>query len=108
LLRGEIFRSNALRNGLLPITLGEIDWRRVLTAAEAPAMLTIDLAAQQIVLPDDTAIAFSFPDQERLALLNGWDEIDGIRARYGEATAAFEARQQAASPWLWERERTDG
>lgn len=100
---GEIFRANALRNGLLPVTLSETEWRCVLAAAEARQSVTIDLA-EQVVLLDDSSIPFVIPDQERVALLNGWDEIDGIRARYADATAAFEARQRADSPWLWEKE----
>ncbi|QGN55885.1 3-isopropylmalate dehydratase small subunit [Novosphingobium sp. Gsoil 351] len=101
---GEIFRANALRNGLLPITLGDSEWRRVLAAAKAGDCVAIDLASQQIGLHDETSIAFALSDQERVALLNGWDEIDGIRVRYGTATAEFEARQRAAAPWLWEKD----
>ena len=105
---GEIFRTNALRNGMLPVTLGEADWHRVLSVAEAHKCLTIDLAAQTIALGEEPSIAFEMPGQERTALLNGWDEIDGIRLRYAAATADFEARQQAASPWLWEKELSHG
>lgn len=100
---GEIFRTNALRNGMLPITLGGEDWQRILAAAESSSSLTIDLAAQQIEMPEGTLIGFAIHEQERTALLNGWDEIDGIRSNYGAATAAFEARQRADSPWLWEK-----
>ena len=99
---GEIFRTNALRNGILPVTLDTPEWARSVKAAEAGASLTIDLAAQRILLPDEPPIAFALAEQERLALLNGWDEIDGIRSRYAAATAAFEARQRSASPWLWQ------
>jgi 3-isopropylmalate dehydratase small subunit len=105
---GEIFRNNALRNGLLPVTLGKPDWQRALAAAQARETLSIDLPAQQIDLTDGTTINFALPDQERVALLNGWDEIDGIRARYAAATAEFETRQRAAAPWLWERDPANG
>lgn len=101
---GEIFRNNALRNGLLPITLSMSDWRRTLAVAEALAALTIDLAAKQIFLHEGTTISFWMSDQERVSLLNGWDEIDGIRSRYSKETDAFEARQRAQSPWLWDKE----
>ena len=50
----------------------------------------------------------TLPEDERHALLNGWDEIDGIRARYSAAITAFETRQRETAPWLWTKELTDG
>lgn len=105
---GEIFRTNALRNGMLPVTVDQPAWERLLQAAQERARLTIDLAAQTIEVPGQAPIAFALPERERTALLNGWDEIDGIRARYAAATTEFETRQRAASPWLWDKEIANG
>ena len=105
---GEIFRANMLRNGMLPITLPEAEWRLVLAAAELAEPVTIDLLSSAIMLVDGSDINFTLPENERQALLNGWDEIDSIRARYGEAIAAFELCQRKSAPWLWDKEPIDG
>ena len=105
---GEIFRANLLRNGMLPVTLPEPEWRRVLAAAERAEPVTVDLLSSLIMLADGANIGFTLPEAERQALLNGWDEIDGIRARYGDAITAFEIGQRETSPWLWTKEPNDG
>ena len=105
---GEIFRANLLRNGMLPVTLSEADWRKVLAAAQLAEPITVDLLSGLIMLADGSNIGFTLPEDERQALLNGWDEIDGIRLRHGDAITAFETRQRAAAPWLWKKEPADG
>lgn len=105
---GEIFRANLVRNGMLPVTLLELQWRRVLMAAANNETLSIDLATNLITLADRTSVAFSLADAERQALLNGWDEIDGICAQYAGAISEFENRQRGTAPWLWEKELMDG
>ena len=105
---GEIFRANCVRNGMLAVTLAEPEWRQVLCAAERGDAVRVDLAASTVHLKDGSDIAFVLDDAERKALLNGWDEIDGIRAKYTDAITAFEHRQRNASPWLWEKEYANG
>ena len=101
---GEIFRANCVRNGMLPVTLAEPEWRRVLMAAANGEFVTVDLGERSIKLTDGAAITFTLPDADREALLNGWDEIDGIRAKYKQAITEFESRQRDTAPWLWEKE----
>lgn len=105
---GEIFRANCVRNGMLPVALKEPEWRRVLMTAANGELVTVDLGANRIELPDGTAITFSLPDADREALLNGWDEIDGIRAQYAQAITDFENRQRESAPWLWKKELVNG
>ena len=105
---GEIFRANCVRNGMLAVTLAQPVWGQVLEAAERCETVTVDPAESIIQLADGSDIAFTIADAEREALLNGWDEIDGIRAKYTDAIAAFEKRQREAAPWLWEKEMSDG
>jgi 3-isopropylmalate/(R)-2-methylmalate dehydratase small subunit len=105
---GEIFRSNAVRNGMLPITLGELQWSAILRAAEAAEAASVDLEAMTITLSGLAPIGFSIPGKERSALLSGCDEIDDILAHNRDAIAAFEARQRETSPWLWDKENTNG
>ena len=105
---GEIFRANCVRNGMLAVTLAEPEWQQVLRAAESGETVTVDLAMSTVHLADGSEIAFALEDAEREALLNGWDEIDGIRAKYTDAIADFERHQRNASPWLWEKDYSNG
>jgi 3-isopropylmalate dehydratase small subunit len=105
---GEIFRANCVRNGMLAVTLADAEWRRVLHAAERAERVTVDLEASVVELESGIIIPFVIAAAEREALLNGWDEIDGIRARFTDQIAKFEDRQRDTAPWLWEKELTDG
>jgi 3-isopropylmalate/(R)-2-methylmalate dehydratase small subunit len=81
---GDIFRTNARKVGLLPVTLPE-EQVRELMAAGSGAELTVDLEAQ-------TAGPFRFEiDQfERRCLLEGLDDI-AVTLRHEDEIAAFEA-----------------
>jgi 3-isopropylmalate/(R)-2-methylmalate dehydratase small subunit len=105
---GEIFRANCARNGMLAVTLADPEWWRVLEAAERGETVTVDLATSSVYLADGSEIGFAIADAEREALLNGWDEIDGIRASYMDAIADFETRQRNTAPWLWQKEHSNG
>ncbi len=98
---GEIFQSNCLNNGLLPITLPAEDYARVLAAAQAGQALTVDLAASTITLPDSPAIPFAIAERARQALLDGRDEIERIRQEAGASITAFELQQRRRQPWLY-------
>jgi 3-isopropylmalate/(R)-2-methylmalate dehydratase small subunit len=73
----DIFYNNALKNGLLPVTIGPQAHRRLLELlASAPqAELTIDLARQKVALPDGSEIEFQIDAFARTCLLNGVDEL---------------------------------
>jgi len=73
----DIFRQNALKNGLLPIALGEADHREVLArVAERPgALVRVDLEQQIVRAPGDREIAFTIDPFARQCLLQGVDEI---------------------------------
>jgi 3-isopropylmalate/(R)-2-methylmalate dehydratase small subunit len=85
----DIFRNNALKNGLLPIVVSEADWLRIETfAAQA---IGIDLEALQIALPDGTQIAFEIEAFARECLLRGVDQLGYLLAE-SDAIDRFEAR----------------
>ena len=105
---GEIFRANCVRNGMLAVTLAEPAWQQVLRAAESGETVTVDLAANTVQLADGSEIRFMLAEADREALLNGWDEIDGIRTKYTGAIAEFERQQRNNTPWLWEKEYSNG
>lgn len=97
---GDIFRANCFKNGILPITLGEVDHAQVLVAAEQAIPIEIDLETSCIILPGGEIIEFDVGDQQRRALMLGQDEIATILDEDAEAIAAFEAQQKQNAPWL--------
>jgi 3-isopropylmalate/(R)-2-methylmalate dehydratase small subunit len=99
---GELFRGNCIHNGILPIALpAEIMnalEARVLAAGGA-APFTVDLAAQCIVDPDGLAFEFSIDPADRIALLQGLDEI-GLTLQNADDISAWELRCRKQQPWL--------
>ena len=92
----DIFRNNALKNGLLPVTLPQPAHARLLQLlAESPhAQVTIDLAAQTATLPDGNAHAFPIDPFARHCLLNGVDEL-GFLLEADDHIAAYESTHPA-------------
>lgn len=87
----DIFRNNALKNGLLPIVVDQETYQLLLDLAdEAPrAELTVDLASQTVSYPGGS-ISFPIDPFNKTCLLNGVDELGYIMGFENEI-AAFEA-----------------
>jgi len=83
----DIFRSNSLKNGLLPIVVDEQTHAWLL--AHPGAALTVDLQASTLTLPDGTAVEFPIEAFARYCLLNGIDEL-GFLLQQAEAIARYE------------------
>ena len=87
----DIFRSNSLKNGLIPIIVDEETHKLLFDLAEeAPrAELTVDLATQTVSFPGGS---FTFPIDafNKTCLLNGVDEL-GYILGFEKEIAAFEA-----------------
>ena len=91
----DIFRSNALKNGLLPVVL---DAEIVDELLDAPGIeLSIDIAARQVTLPDGRAFAFPLDAFARTCLLEGVDQL-GYLLKQADAIAAFEQPHALPSP----------
>ncbi len=88
----DIFRNNALKNGLLPIEVSPAELARLfaLVDAEPGAELTVDLEAQELALPDGSAIGFSVDAFARRMILDGTDEL-GYLLNLEPQLAAYEA-----------------
>ena len=88
----DIFRNNALKNGLLPIIVDAPTHQMLFDLAEeAPrATLTVDLATQTLVLPDGRALSFPIDGFNKACLLNGTDEIGYVKG-FEQQIEAFEA-----------------
>jgi 3-isopropylmalate/(R)-2-methylmalate dehydratase small subunit len=87
----DIFRSNALKNGLLPIVLDAGSHAKLMAAPGAE--VKIDLEAQTITLPGGGTASFAVDAFSRYCLLNGVDEL-GFLLSQGEAIAAFEGSRR--------------
>jgi 3-isopropylmalate/(R)-2-methylmalate dehydratase small subunit len=87
---GDIFFSNASKNGLLAIVLPDAPAR-----LGAAGTLAIDLPAQTITLPDGTAIPFEIDAFRKQCLVEGLDDI-GLTLVHADALAAHE---RALPPW---------
>ena len=83
----DIFRSNALKNGLLPIVLEPEEHAKLIAAPGAP--IRVDLEGQTVTLPDGTAARFPIDGFSRTCLLDGVDELGWLVAQ-DEAISAFE------------------
>jgi 3-isopropylmalate/(R)-2-methylmalate dehydratase small subunit len=84
----DIFKSNALKNGLLPITVDDAtaEWLLDHPGAE----VDIDLTTARVTLPTGAAATFPIDAFARHCLLNGIDELGYLRGNL-EAIARYEA-----------------
>jgi 3-isopropylmalate/(R)-2-methylmalate dehydratase small subunit len=89
----DIFRNNALKNGLLPVAIDGPAHAALLAslAADPEAELRVDLAAQTLALPGGTAVRFPIDPFSRTCLLEGVDEL-GYILRFADRIAAHERR----------------
>lgn len=73
----DIFRNNALKNGLLPIAVPPEELMRInsILEAEPDAQLTVDLEASELRLPDGSVIGFDIDAFARRMILDGTDEL---------------------------------
>jgi 3-isopropylmalate/(R)-2-methylmalate dehydratase small subunit len=76
----DIFRNNALKNGLLPVAIDPAAHAALLAelARQPEATVTVDLATQTLRLPDGTAVKFPIDAFARTCLLEGVDELGYI------------------------------
>ena len=88
----DIFTSNSLKNGVLPIVVDPATHKRLfeLVAADPDAELRVDLAEQGILLPDGSTIDFDVDPFSKMMLMAGTDEIGYVMAKEAEI-AAWEA-----------------
>ena len=69
----DIFRTNSLKNGLLPLVVDESTHAWLL--ANPGAEVSIDVESSTLTLPDGTAVKFPLEGFARYCLLNGVDEL---------------------------------
>jgi len=87
----DIFKNNALKNGLLAIVIDDVthEWLMSNPGAE----VTIDVAACSITLPDERAVGFEMESFARYCLLEGIDQLGFLQ----NASSAIESYEEKRS-----------
>ncbi|SCL29892.1 3-isopropylmalate dehydratase, small subunit [Micromonospora nigra] len=95
---GDIFRGNALKEGLLPVELElpavEKLWALLESAPDTP--VTVDLTARELRAGEDTW-TFPLDDFSRWRLMEGLDDI-GLTLRHEAEISAFERTRPGFLP----------
>ena len=86
----DIFKSNSLKNSLLPIVV-PADVHEKLFALPEDAEVTIDLPAQKVILPDGSSVEFPVDAFSKNCLVEGVDELGWILKRTDKITAFEQA-----------------
>jgi 3-isopropylmalate/(R)-2-methylmalate dehydratase small subunit len=88
----DIFKNNAMNNGVLPVTVSDTFLQEIF-AQGSNDTLSIDLAAQTITIDaTGTVETFEINAYKKTCLLNGYDDIDYLLSMRAEI-AAFEAKK---------------
>jgi len=96
---GDIFASNAVKNGLLPAIVDEADVETLLRElATSTPVLRVDLDTQSVRTVAQQ-FGFQVDPVRRLQLLNGWDDVD-LTLRHTEQIAIYRRNRVAAEPWI--------
>lgn len=83
----DIFRSNSLKNGLLPVVVDTTTHQWLLD--NPGVQVRIDLSSNTLTLPNGTSTKFPVEAFARYCLLNGVDEL-GYLLKQSDAIAKFE------------------
>lgn len=97
---GDIFDSNAFKNGLLTIRLPASEVSELLAMldhAEA-VRATVDLQDMRLRLSNGHAVDFEIDAFRRECLMKGFDELQ-YTLRMADEIAGFERRYESAHPW---------
>jgi 3-isopropylmalate/(R)-2-methylmalate dehydratase small subunit len=92
---GDIFFSNAVQNGLVPVTLPQPTVKELMQSAVSGGELTVDLEAESIADGSGALFHFEMDPFVRHCLLNGLDTI-ALTLQHESDIAAFEARTAVA------------
>jgi len=95
---GDIFRGNALKEGLLPVQLDQkaVEALWDLAESEPEKRITVDLDGRRVVA-DDASWTFPIDDFSRWRLMEGLDDI-GLTLRHADAISAYEKGRPSFKP----------
>ena len=91
----DIFRNNALKNGLLPVVVDADTQQQLFSLAEEDpsTRVSVDVEAQTLTLPDGRAVSFPLDGFSKYCLLNGVDQL-GYLLALDEEVQKFEANNR--------------
>lgn len=91
----DIFRNNALKNSLLPLVIDAETSHKLFQMATGPSpvQVTVDLATQQLRLPDASVVSFPIDPFSKICLLEGVDQL-GYLMKQADCIAAYEQQSQ--------------
>lgn len=98
----DIFFNNSFKNGLLPIVLDheQVDFLFDKALSGRDYSITVDLAQQNIVLPNGDVIVFEVDAYRQYCLLNGLDDI-ALTLQHTDEIKAYEQKRKQEAPWLF-------
>ncbi|MDX1782033.1 MAG: 3-isopropylmalate dehydratase small subunit, partial [Thalassovita sp.] len=100
---GDIFASNAVNNGLLPLKLdAQLVETIIAGLRDDCSTATVNLETKMLRIGGECH-GFDLPDKWRQKLVRGWDDIDLTLDRKDEITAYRDARR-AEFNWAWPRQ----
>jgi len=87
----DIFKGNALNNGLLPVQVSDDFLKKILDEVQKKPStpIIIDLPEQTVSLEDGSSEQFAINDYKKMCMLNGYDDIDFLLSQK-EKIKAFE------------------
>jgi len=87
----DIFRSNALKNSLLPVEVDPATHAELaqFASAEEGVILTVDLTSQSIHLPDGRSVEFPIDAFSKKCLMDGVDQL-GYLLSFADQIAVYE------------------
>lgn len=95
---GDIFFSNCIQNGVLPVVLPAPAVEALARLAADGAPVTVDLESCTLTAPDGTGHPFTIDPMQRDTLLEGLDEL-GLTLRRIDDIAAWERADATRRPW---------
>ncbi len=95
---GDIFRGNALKEGLLPVQLDQkaVEALWDLAESEPEKQITVDLEGRRVTA-DDASWSFPIDDFSRWRLMEGLDDI-GLTLRHADLITAYEKDRPSFKP----------
>jgi len=98
----DIFYSNCLKNGLLPVVLPADSVEELFRECDPNPgyRLTVDLQAQTVSNIDGRSWPFDIDAESRHRLLNGLDDI-GLTLEMADKIRAYEEGARQRTPWLF-------
>jgi 3-isopropylmalate/(R)-2-methylmalate dehydratase small subunit len=98
----DIFFSNGLKNGLLPVRLAAGEVRGLMDRLQASpgSMISVDLPAQTVTGPDGASYRFDIGAFAKECLLKGQDEI-ALALEHEADISRYERDRKVKTPWLF-------